>query len=330
MSSGSTRCAATSVRSDASEPSRSSAASRWRCPHRRVGQTCVTGSSAWTSWLRPTSVKTLSGYELVVGSRCAGRRPVKIAGTATYVPSLTVVALRYHVDVAARRPKFGSRPASTRRLASISEIPGSSSKITSTTGVRDDADSATAAPCVVAEQLGDRREREERHEKDDRRDAEDRQHAAQRLQARVRDHDPGGRERRQRQQHRARVGQHALEQPDRQERAEQRDEHEVHDARDPRSEEPRADLDEQHDRGRREHEHEREQHDVGARVVAGDEELGVAREVGEQRLDDRERPQGKQMQPRDRALAPRPRVLVGPEPRQDGPRRAHQALSGRA
>ena len=71
---------------------------------------------------------------------------MRIAGTATYVPSATVVALRYHVDVALSAPKPGSRPRSMRLRASISEIVGSSSKITSTTGVREDGDEATAEP----------------------------------------------------------------------------------------------------------------------------------------------------------------------------------------
>src|SRR4051794_16133117 len=58
-----------------------------------------------------------------------------MAGTARVVLSETVVALRYQVEARARRPKAGNRAASTRRPGPRSEIAGSSSKTTSTTGV---------------------------------------------------------------------------------------------------------------------------------------------------------------------------------------------------
>jgi hypothetical protein len=57
-------------------------------------------------------VKMLSGYRRAVGRSEIGRRPLRIEGTARYVPSATVVALRYHVDVLARRPKLGKLAAS--------------------------------------------------------------------------------------------------------------------------------------------------------------------------------------------------------------------------
>jgi hypothetical protein len=59
------------------------------------------------SWLDSSIVKTLRGYWSEVGSCSSGSLPATIPGTAIHVPSATVVALRYHVDVAARRPKPG-------------------------------------------------------------------------------------------------------------------------------------------------------------------------------------------------------------------------------
>ena len=63
-----------------------------------------------------------------------GRRPVRIAGTASTEKSATVFASRYQVAVSARRAKFGYSRRSRRRRSSSSETSGSSSKTTITTG----------------------------------------------------------------------------------------------------------------------------------------------------------------------------------------------------
>src|SRR3954454_17955665 len=89
----------------------------------------------------------LCGDERLVGRRrlSLGRSPLRIAGTARVVLSETVVALRYHVASRARRPNAGKRAASIRPPGPISEIAGSSSKITRTTGVFDAGPDAAAA-----------------------------------------------------------------------------------------------------------------------------------------------------------------------------------------
>src|SRR4051794_39478798 len=78
----------------------------------------------------------LCGYERLVGRRrfSLGRSPLRIAGTASVVLSETVVALRYQVASRARRPNAGKRFASIVSPGPISEIAGSSSTTTRTTG----------------------------------------------------------------------------------------------------------------------------------------------------------------------------------------------------
>ena len=81
-----------------------------------------------------------------------------MAGTAFVVWSLSVVALRKNVASSASVAKFGYRSASIRPRRSSSEVSGSSSKTTMTTGAVAETGLAlaTSAPGRVSRETGER------------------------------------------------------------------------------------------------------------------------------------------------------------------------------
>src|SRR5262245_53692415 len=78
-----------------------------------LGHSRVSDSFTCSEYVRPRSVKRLSGCSRRVGrSYVVAIRPVRMDGTASVVHSWTVVAFGYQTPSRASRAKFGYRTAS--------------------------------------------------------------------------------------------------------------------------------------------------------------------------------------------------------------------------
>ena len=106
-------------------------------------------------------------------ARPRGRRPVRIAGTASTEKSASVFVSRYQVAVSARRAKLGYSRRSRRCRASRSETSGSSSKTTITTGAPVDAPFTGSGPGPGEDDRAHGGDDEEQQQDDDRGGAEE-------------------------------------------------------------------------------------------------------------------------------------------------------------
>ena len=297
-SSGRSRCWTTISRSDSSARRRSSVAGR-ALPQSRSGHRSVIGSTTISSWLSANSENRLRGCWRAVGRFPArGCMPVTWEGTASVVRSSTVVARRYQVPSAASAARFGKSAASIWPDASVIVVTGSSSSTTCTIGTSERAGPATAAvpsPSARRSATGEktRKSRSTMSGAGESRVANVRAAATRAYSAAAsapstgaaRSASPDPPSRSPTGGSTSAVASNATQ----------------HELRRPPGGRPDP-SESRHERRTRQRRNEgvaeREQQDVAARAPARDEELGVAGEQAEQRLGERERPQGAEVQRR--------------------------------